>query len=64
MQVSIRPVGLVFRKIKLSTCSALSAALWAETTSPAVEKTLSDGTDVPGIPKYFLANLASSGNLS
>ena len=34
------------------------------TISPAVEKTLSEGTEVAGIQRYFFAKMANEGYLS
>ena len=48
----------------MSTLSGERLALCAVTMSPAVENTLSLGTDVAGIPRKCLANLAKWGNCS
>lgn len=45
------------------TCSDASVLRCAVTISPAVEKTLSAETLVPGIHKYLLANLEIRGNI-
>ena len=52
------------RKINCSTFSAVSNDLCAETTSPAVEKTLSLGTDVAGMERYNLADFARWGRMA
>lgn len=52
------------RKINLSTCSDFSLDLWALTISPTVENTLSEGTEVAGIQRYFFAKMANEGYLS
>ena len=36
------------------TCCGLRQDLLLEISSPAFEKSLSDGTEVPGMPRYFL----------
>ena len=43
----------------MSTFLGFILFLLAETSSPAFEKTRSDGTEVPGIDKYFSANVLS-----
>ncbi|KAH3894430.1 hypothetical protein DPMN_018587 [Dreissena polymorpha] len=45
----------------MSTFSGSRQALWALTKSPAVEKILSLGTDVPCITRYLDATCASTG---
>ena len=49
------------KKSRVSTFSGSSAALLALTIMPAVLKSLSDGTDVATIPRYFCAILAKCG---
>ena len=51
----------VQKKTSILTLSGLRLALWQLTISPAVEKTLSAGTDVAGMQRYFLASLARVG---
>ena len=45
----------------MSTLEGLRLALRRLTISPALDKTLSDGTDVAGIPKYLRANMVRRG---
>lgn len=40
----------------MSMYSGFKVALWAVIKSPALENTLSDGTEVAEIPKYSLAS--------
>ena len=49
------------KKTSMSTLEGLRLALRRLTISPALEKTLSDGTDVAGIPKYLRANMVRRG---
>ncbi|WP_263431851.1 hypothetical protein, partial [Klebsiella aerogenes] len=42
----------LFKKINMLTCSGVSLVRSLLTVRPAVEKTRSDGTDVPGMHKY------------
>ena len=49
----------LFKNSIISTFLDLSLFLRMETSSPALENSLSDGTDVPGTHKYFLASLES-----
>jgi len=51
----------LFKNRIISTFFGLIADLLAATTSPALENCLSDGTDVPGIHKYFLARSCNCG---
>jgi len=48
----------------MSTVGGFRLALRRFTISPALEKILSDGTDVAGIPKYFTASVTSCGYLA
>ncbi len=48
----------------MSTVDGFRLALRRFTISPALEKILSDGTDVAGIPKYFTASVTSCGYLA
>jgi hypothetical protein len=47
----------------MSTIDGFRLALRRFTISPALEKILSDDTDVAGIPKYFTASVTSCGYL-
>ena len=49
----------LFRKSIMSTYFGLSLFLLADTSSPALEESLSDGTEVAGTHKYFLARMLS-----
>ena len=49
----------LFKKSIMSTYFGLSLFLLADTSSPALEKSLSDGTEVAGTHKYFLARMVS-----
>ena len=48
----------------MSTVDGFRLDLRRFTISPALEKILSDGTDVAGIPKYFTASVTSCGYLA
>ena len=61
--VNLKVFQLFLRKINLSTCFDFNRDLWEVTISPAVE-TLSKGTQVAGMQRYFLAILANEGYLS
>ena len=43
----------------MSTYFGLSPFLMADTSLPALEKSISDGTEVAGTHKYFLARMLS-----
>lgn len=45
----------------MSTVDGFKLALRRHTISPALEKILSDGVEVPGIPKYFSTNVSRWG---
>ena len=55
MKLRLEVKGSIF------TCLGLSLLLRADTNSPALENSLSAGTDVLGIHKYFIAKSASWG---
>lgn len=54
----------LLRKMSIPMWSGVSRVCSLFTVSPAAENTLSDGTDVPGLHKHCLADLASLENLS
>ena len=49
----------LFKNNIMSTCLGFNRHLLAETISPAFEKSRSEGTEVAGIAKYFLARMLS-----
>ena len=55
MKLRLEVEGSIF------TCLGLSLLFRADTNSPALENSLSAGTDVLGIHKYFIAKSASWG---
>ena len=52
----------LFKNNIIFTCFGFITLLPCEISSPALEKTLSAGTEVPGMLMYFLANLERKGN--
>ena len=52
----------LLRNNTMSTFLSFILFLFSEMTSPALEKSLSDGTDDPGIARYFLAGMFRGGN--
>jgi len=57
----LRNQRFLLRKRKRLICFGLILFLLADTNSPAFEKSLSDGTDVLGTHKYFIARCCSWG---
>ena len=54
---------ILFIKSNISTCLGFKAFLLADKSSPALEKTLSEGTDAPGTRKYFIASSWGRGDV-
>ena len=50
----------LLRNRNMSMFLGLIQLHFADTSSPALEKRCSEGTEVPGIDKYFSANILSS----